>query len=257
VVVPHVDEGPTGARILQIGIAQIRAIHGAIVIERRGNMEIRDFLAMLVTHDVAQPAVVHALGPVFGIPDDLVNEVAEMQDKSKAFRRCGLLVFEDHPAIGVLSALICVLATHEGEFDGATVVFGGRCECAADSAAIAAAVGESVPILVRGLKTSNQYAARPIAGCQGCGGRGRDYVLEMRVFRELDFESGVRARACSRLGRIACPQQYAVESGLSRCNTFGKQVTTFVPLCCGRLAARPGYRCRSTQREGCLDKVPA
>src|SRR5580700_1913302 len=75
VVVPHVDERPARPRVLKIGIAEIGAINGAIVFHCRRNVEIINFLAMRIADEVPHPAVVHALRPILGIPDDFIDEV--------------------------------------------------------------------------------------------------------------------------------------------------------------------------------------
>ena len=78
-------------------------------------MKIVDLLAVLVTHEVANAAVIHALRPVFRIPDDFVDEIAEMQDEAQPVLFGGALILEDHSPVGVLRAVVCVLATDERE----------------------------------------------------------------------------------------------------------------------------------------------
>ena len=76
-----------------------------------------NLLPMIVANDVAQLSIVHALRTIFRISDDLVDEIAKVQNEIEplAFRRAQ--VFEDHAPIRVLRALIRVLATDEGEPD--------------------------------------------------------------------------------------------------------------------------------------------
>jgi hypothetical protein len=45
----------------------------------------------------------------------IVDEVAEVQDEAETVRGRRPLVLEDHPAVGVLGALVHVLAAHESE----------------------------------------------------------------------------------------------------------------------------------------------
>ena len=78
-IVPDAHERPARAGVLQIRILQVAAIQRAVVVERHGHVEVAHLLAGLEAHDVAQAPVVHALRPVFRIPDDLVDEVAEVQ----------------------------------------------------------------------------------------------------------------------------------------------------------------------------------
>ena len=53
VIVPHIDERPTRACVLEIRVAEISAINGAIVLESRRNVKVADFLAVRVAHDIA------------------------------------------------------------------------------------------------------------------------------------------------------------------------------------------------------------
>ena len=48
VVVPHVHEGPTGASVLKIGIVQICAIDGAIIVDRRRDVKVADLFAVRI-----------------------------------------------------------------------------------------------------------------------------------------------------------------------------------------------------------------
>src|SRR3569833_341149 len=160
VIVPHVDERPAGTRVLQIGVVQICAIHGAVVIECGWNVEVGDLLAVLVAHDVAQPAVVHPLRAVFRIPDEFVDEVAQVQNETEPIGRGSFAVLEDHALVGVLGALIGVLTTYKREFHRARVVFRWSGESAANSTASSVGVGEPVPVLVSRLKSTNEAAAR-------------------------------------------------------------------------------------------------
>ena len=154
-VIPHADEGPTRPRILQIGIVKIGAVNGAIVIQRRRDVKIVNLLAMLVANDVAQFSIVHALRTIFRIPDDLVNEIAQVQNEIEPLVFGRAQVFEDHAPIRVLRALIRVLATDEGEPDRARIIVGRRRDGAADATAIAAAVAKAIPINPRRLQASH------------------------------------------------------------------------------------------------------
>jgi len=89
-------------------------------------VEVGDLLAMFVAHDVAQPPVVHPLRAIFRVPDDLVDEVAEMQHESEPICRSCMLVLDDHAPVRVLRTLIGVLAAHERKFHWSRVTLGGR-----------------------------------------------------------------------------------------------------------------------------------
>ena len=108
VVVPHGDERPASPRILQIRIVQIRPVNGTIVVHGGGNVKVGDLLAVRVADNIQNAAVVHALRAVFRVPDDLVNEIAQVQYESEAVSRCGAFVVVDHAAISVLCALVGV-----------------------------------------------------------------------------------------------------------------------------------------------------
>src|SRR5262249_5770160 len=90
---------------------------------------------MRVTDDVAQPPRVHSLRTVFGIPDHFVNEVAEVKHEAESLIRRTPLVFPDHPAVGGRSALLYVLAAHEGKMRGAAILIRGRGDRATDPTA--------------------------------------------------------------------------------------------------------------------------
>src|SRR5665213_1789210 len=62
VIVPHVDEGEPGARVLHVGIVQVAAVDGAVVLDRGRDVEVGDPLAMGITGDVADAAVVAETG---------------------------------------------------------------------------------------------------------------------------------------------------------------------------------------------------
>ena len=80
-----------------------------------GTWKSRIFSPCSIAHDVADLAIVHALRAIFRIPDHFVDEIAEMQHEAETILFGGALVFVDHPAIGVLRALIRVLAADERE----------------------------------------------------------------------------------------------------------------------------------------------
>ncbi len=78
VFVPHAHKRPACARVLQIRVVQIVAINGTVVPNISWNMKIANLLAVLVADDIAQTTVVHCLRAVFRVPNDLVNEVAQI-----------------------------------------------------------------------------------------------------------------------------------------------------------------------------------
>ena len=81
VVVAHVDEREPGPRVLQVGVGEVAQIDRAIVVERGRIVHVLELHAVLVAADVAQAPVIHPLRPVLGVPDDLVDEVAQVADE--------------------------------------------------------------------------------------------------------------------------------------------------------------------------------
>src|SRR5260370_1268545 len=101
-----------------------------------------------------------------------------------------LLVFEDHPAVGVLGTLVHVLAAHERELHRAAVVVARRRDGAAHAAAVPLLVGEPVPVDARRPEAAHESAAGPVR-FRGDRGRGRrDDVTERLVFGHLDGQAG-------------------------------------------------------------------
>src|SRR6266699_3682949 len=121
-IVPHTDERPAGASILQIRIEQISAIQSAIVIHRVWHVKVSDLFAVRVTNNVAQPPRVIPLRAILRVPNHLVDKVAEMKDKPQLIVFCLALILPDHSAISVRCASLNVLATDESKADGSTVL---------------------------------------------------------------------------------------------------------------------------------------
>jgi hypothetical protein len=207
VIVPDAHERPARAGVLQIGVLQVAAIQTAVIVERHGYVEVAHFLAGLEAHDVAQAAVVHALRPVFGVPDDLVDEVAEVQHEVELTLGGAPFVLEDHAAIGILRALADVLAAHEREVHAACVGFPRRCLRSTDAAAVPGVVDEPIPVHGCRLQSRRENAAGPVSLFgQECA-RRRDDVLELRI--ACDFHRELFRRGAGR-GRTPRPQQHAV-----------------------------------------------
>ena len=186
VVVPHADERPARPRVLQVGILEIGAEQRAVVIERDRDVEVADLLAGREPHDVAQPARVHALRAVLGVPHDLVEEVAEVEHEAEPIGLGALLVLEDHPAVGGLRALADVLAADERELDRPRIAGRRRGDRPADPAAVAAIVDEAVPVDARRGQAGGEHAHRPVARRRQLGRPPRDHALEPGVLGDLD-----------------------------------------------------------------------
>src|SRR5262245_9069812 len=149
-------------------------------------MEVTNLFAVSETDNVAKPPGVHALRPVFRIPDHFVDEVAEMQHKAELIFRRPLLVLPDHPAIGRRGALLYVLTAHKSEAHCPAILAGRRCDRAAHAAAKAVLVGKAVPVDARRFETCRQNAAGPVSlGGYVSPGAGHD-TAEGRIIGDLD-----------------------------------------------------------------------
>src|SRR5262245_41776811 len=149
-------------------------------------MEVTNLFAAAETDDVAQPPGVHALRPVFRLPDHFIDEVAEMQHEAELIVRRPLLVLPDHPAVGRRGAMLHVRTADEGEAHGPATLGGRRSYRAAHSAAEATLVGKAVPVNARGFKSRRQHTAGPVR----LGGSLRPGVChstpEGRIIGDLD-----------------------------------------------------------------------
>ncbi len=133
VVIPHRHEGPARPSVLQIRVVKVGFIHGTIIVQRRGDVKVVNFLTVWIPDDVADAAIVIGR-TIFGIPDELIDEVAQVQHESELFVLWRALVFIDHPPICILRALIRVLATDEHKPYGAWIAGIGRRNRAANPA---------------------------------------------------------------------------------------------------------------------------
>src|ERR1700756_1317654 len=114
IVVPHGNKGPAGTSVLQVGIMQVAAIHSTVVIHRNWDVEVLNFLSLRITNDFLHLAVVIS-GAVLRIPDQLVYEVAQVQNKAEPVLLRSVLILEDHSSVSVLRSEVCVLTTDERE----------------------------------------------------------------------------------------------------------------------------------------------
>src|SRR6185312_10119189 len=160
-VVPHRNEGPASAGVLQVGIVQVTAIHGAVAIHVDRDVEVVNLLSLRIANEVPDLAVVVS-GAILRIPDQLVDEVAEVQDKAEALLLRSALVLEDHPPIGILRAEICVLATDKREAYGSRIAIGRRGDGAAEATAVTLGIGKAIPIDLGWLQSADQYPTGPI-----------------------------------------------------------------------------------------------
>ena len=111
--------------------------------------------------DVVDRAVV-ARRHFVGILDDLVDEITEVENKTKLIGGRRALILEDHSAIAVEPAFIDALAADKGEIDRPRIVRQRRGDRPADAATVPLSIGEAVPVDARRLEMTDQHARRPI-----------------------------------------------------------------------------------------------
>src|SRR6185312_7341052 len=138
VVVPHRDEQPARARVLEVGIGEIAFVDGAVAIDGQRDVEVADLVAIRDARDLVDRAVVACLHLV-GIFDHLVDEIAEVQNETELLGGGSAFIFVDHSAIGVELAFIDILTAHEREAHRAGIVWQRRRDRAADTAAVSVA----------------------------------------------------------------------------------------------------------------------
>ena len=125
-------------------------------------MKVSNLLSALVAHNVSQAAIVHSLWPVFRVPDEFVDKIAEMQDEIETFTLGSMLIVEDHSAIGVLRSLADILATDKRKPNRPVVIKCWSGAGSADAASITLRIHEAIPIDTRRFQATDKHAARPI-----------------------------------------------------------------------------------------------
>src|ERR1700744_2729042 len=99
------------------------------------------------------------------------------------------LVFVDHAAISVLSALVCVLTTDEGKAHRSRILFRWRGKGAANAASIPMLIGEAIPVDAGGFQTADKHSACPVGRSRDARlGRSND-AMERYVFCYFDLQA--------------------------------------------------------------------
>jgi hypothetical protein len=164
-------------------------------------------------------------GSLFGVLNDLVNEVAKVQHEAELIRGTRAFVFEDHPAISVKLSFINVLAAHEGEIDRRGVSFGGCGDGAADSTPGTVLIRKPIPINRARFEPSGKHTAGPIR----IDGDERvlfsDDAPKRGVLCDLDSEF----RGWFLQWRATRPQNHAMRVGIARGHALGKEITSLLP----------------------------
>ncbi len=249
VVVADADERPPGARVLDVRIGEVAAIHGAIALERGRHMEVADLASVGNPADLVDGSVV-AVRDLLRIFDDLVDEVAQVQHEVQPLIGGRVPVFPEHAPPRVLLALVDRLAGDEGEADRSRVV-SVRCgDGPADATAVALGVDESIPVDGGWLEARGEHPAGPIGFGENWRARPRYHLAELRIERDLGGEH----RALRRSERPARPQNDAVWLGVTGCDAFRKEVASLSPPGhCGEGRPCPG-QCRP-DRGGSSKKI--
>src|ERR1044071_4683682 len=200
-------------------------------------MEVAGLAAVGDARDLVDRAVIPRL-PLFRILNHLVNEVAEVKHEIEPVARGRAFVFEDHAAVGVQFAFVDVLAADEGEVHRPRVVRQRRGDGAADAAAVAVRVGESIPIDPRRLEAADEHPGRPIGRRRNRSARLRHDPAEPLVFGDFDRQY----LALALLEGPAGPQETAVGLGIARCDAFREQVASLPPVYLRTRARRSAQR---------------
>jgi hypothetical protein len=114
VIVADADEREVGAGILNVRILNRRAIDRPIAVDGRRHMKVVDFTSVGYATDVEHRTIV-AMRYFIGVFHDFVDEISEMQDEPQTLIGRSTLILPNHPAIGILRALIHALAGNESK----------------------------------------------------------------------------------------------------------------------------------------------
>ena len=125
-------------------------------------------------------------GAVLRIPDQLVDEVAQMQNKAEPVLLRSVLILEDHSSVRVLRSEVCVLTTDEREVYRPGIIIGRRGDGAAEAAAGTLRIGKAIPIDLGRLQSSDQHATGPIRLRRNRHSLSCDHTLERLVERHFD-----------------------------------------------------------------------
>src|SRR5206468_1410632 len=100
----------------QVGIGKVALVDRAIAVDRQGVMKFAGLAAIGNPADFVDRAIVPRW-LLFGILDDLVNEITQVENETELIGGGRALILKDHPAIAVELTFIDALATDKGEMD--------------------------------------------------------------------------------------------------------------------------------------------
>src|SRR6478672_1875712 len=132
-------------RVLQLRVVKIRLIDGTIIFHRGGNVKVLYFFAVRIADDISYLPGVVCLA-VLGIPHQLINEVAKMQDETEFLILRSAFVLIDHSSVRVLRTEVYVLAAYKSKTNWPWIMIVRRSACSADSTAISITISKTIPI---------------------------------------------------------------------------------------------------------------
>src|SRR5690606_5602614 len=112
VIVPDADERPASARVLQIWIGEVALIHRTVAFDRLRPVEIAGLTCIGDLADIIDRAI-EAFVSLFGVLNNLINEVAQVQYEANLILRPSAFILEDHPAVPVELSFVHALAAYE------------------------------------------------------------------------------------------------------------------------------------------------
>src|SRR6185437_14276074 len=145
VVVPHGHKRKMCTRVLQLRVVQICLVDGTIILHRVGDVKVRYFFAVRITDYVPYLTGIVGLA-VFGVPNQLVNEVAKVQDETEFLVLRSAIVLINHPSVRVLCTEVCVLTTYKRKTNWPRIMIVRRSACPANSTAMSITVCKTIPI---------------------------------------------------------------------------------------------------------------
>ena len=225
VVVPHGDERPARASVLEVRIGEIAFVDGPVAIDGQRYVEVAGLRAVRQARHLVDRAVVACLHLV-GILDHLVDEVAQVQNEAELLGGGSAFIFVNHPAIAVELALVDVLTAHECEVHRARIAWQRRGDRAADPAAVSVGVGEPIPVSARRLEAADENARSPVRGARDRRLRVRNDPAECLILGHLDGQE----LACALGKRTPRPQDDAVRIGIARGDPLGIEITPLLPV---------------------------
>src|SRR6185312_16299481 len=228
VVVPHGDERPARASVLEVGIGEIASVDGSVAIYGQRDVEVADLVAVWDACNLIDRAIVACLYLV-GILNHLVDEISQVQNEIELLGGGSAFIFVNHPAIGVELALIDILTAHKCEVHCARIVWQRRSDRAADPAAVSVGVGKPIPVSARRLESANQNARGPVRGARDRCLRVRNDAAERLILSNLDGQE-LACAACAIVKRTPRPQDDTVRIGIARGDPLGKEITPLMPL---------------------------